>query len=97
MTLVPSSVYISSRRQHTTFDCDWSSDVCSSDLTGLCVTSVSGGEIVVPGSRDEAIAAFGDGEDVTVLAGGTILMPELNYGRIRPARTILLHDRKSVV
>src|SRR5205085_5904568 len=22
----------SSRRRHTTFDCDWSSDVCSSDL-----------------------------------------------------------------
>src|SRR5688572_33429634 len=24
----------SSRRRHTRFDCDWSSDVCSSDLTG---------------------------------------------------------------
>src|SRR5205085_3464615 len=23
----------SSRRRHTSFDCDWSSDVCSSDLT----------------------------------------------------------------
>src|SRR2546430_8205962 len=26
------SVYVASRRRHTTFDCDWSSDVCSSDL-----------------------------------------------------------------
>src|SRR2546430_8910593 len=25
----------SSRRRHTRFDCDWSSDVCSSDLTRL--------------------------------------------------------------
>src|SRR5688572_33092997 len=25
--------YFSSRRRHTRFDCDWSSDVCSSDLT----------------------------------------------------------------
>src|SRR2546430_5110472 len=26
------SLFISSRRRHTRFDCDWSSDVCSSDL-----------------------------------------------------------------
>src|SRR2546430_6995369 len=26
-------VFFSSRRRHTRFDCDWSSDVCSSDLT----------------------------------------------------------------
>src|SRR2546430_7368237 len=26
------SVFFSSRRRHTRFDCDWSSDVCSSDL-----------------------------------------------------------------
>src|SRR2546430_614044 len=25
------SVFFSSRRRHTRFDCDWSSDVCSSD------------------------------------------------------------------
>src|SRR5712691_7600374 len=28
------SVFISRRRRHTRFDCDWSSDVCSSDLFG---------------------------------------------------------------
>src|SRR5256886_9796944 len=26
--------FFSSRRRHTRFDCDWSSDVCSSDLSG---------------------------------------------------------------
>src|SRR5688572_31966499 len=26
-------LFFSSRRRHTRFDCDWSSDVCSSDLT----------------------------------------------------------------
>src|SRR2546430_1359053 len=26
--------FFSSRRRHTIFDCDWSSDVCSSDLKG---------------------------------------------------------------
>src|SRR2546427_5011063 len=27
--------FFSSRRRHTRFDCDWSSDVCSSDLISL--------------------------------------------------------------
>src|SRR5256886_3618445 len=27
--------FFSSRRRHTRFDCDWSSDVCSSDLTAF--------------------------------------------------------------
>src|SRR2546430_5872393 len=27
--------FFSSRRRHTRFDCDWSSDVCSSDLSPL--------------------------------------------------------------
>src|SRR2546430_11323437 len=29
------SFFFSSRRRHTRFDCDWSSDVCSSDLEFL--------------------------------------------------------------
>src|SRR2546427_1283152 len=31
--------FFSSRRRHTRFDCDWSSDVCSSDLFGLSLKS----------------------------------------------------------
>src|SRR2546430_5654132 len=31
--------FFSSRRRHTRFDCDWSSDVCSSDLSGARVFS----------------------------------------------------------
>ena len=34
-------------------------------------------KILVPESREAAIAAFADGGDVTVFGGGTILMPEL--------------------
>src|SRR2546427_9217824 len=30
--LLPVFFFFSSRRRHTRFDCDWSSDVCSSDL-----------------------------------------------------------------
>src|SRR2546430_13569359 len=32
--------FFSSRRRHTRFDCDWSSDVCSSDLAAKKVTVV---------------------------------------------------------
>ena len=35
---------------------------------------------------------FGDGSGVTVLAGGTILMPEVTYGRYpKGGRTLMLH------
>src|SRR5260370_29551340 len=33
--LIFSFFFFSSRRRHTRFKCDWSSDVCSSDLTYL--------------------------------------------------------------
>src|SRR3989475_3402568 len=32
--------FFSSRRRHTRFDCDWSSDVCSSDLTCAVITTI---------------------------------------------------------
>src|SRR2546430_10947181 len=31
--------FFSSRRRHTRFDCDWSSDVCSSDLSPVTKTN----------------------------------------------------------
>jgi carbon-monoxide dehydrogenase medium subunit len=55
-------------------------------------TSLEAAELVVPASRDEAVEAFGDGSGVTVFGGGTILMPEINYGRLRPARVLMLRD-----
>src|SRR2546430_3841922 len=33
--------FFSSRRRHTRFDCDWSSDVCSSDLIGRLTVYVA--------------------------------------------------------
>jgi carbon-monoxide dehydrogenase medium subunit len=48
-------------------------------------------EILMPASADDAVHAFGDGRDVTVFAGGTILMPMLAYGRYPQAgRTLML-------
>ncbi len=47
-------------------------------------------ELLFPGSPDEAASFFGDGAGVTVFAGGTILMPEIAAGRVRPGRTLML-------
>src|SRR2546430_5538404 len=44
--------FFSSRRRHTRFDCDWSSDVCSSDLS---VSGTPGGSLP-PGVPDTLYA-----------------------------------------
>jgi carbon-monoxide dehydrogenase medium subunit len=54
------------------------------------MTSLEAAQVIAPTSRAEAVDAFGDGSGVIVLGGGTILMPELNYGRLRPERVLLL-------
>ena len=46
--------------------------------------------VLVPTSADEALAAFGDGTGVTVVAGGTIVVPEITAGRLHPERALLL-------
>ncbi len=58
----------------------------------MTATSLADAQVIAPSSRAEAVKAFGDGTDVTVLGGGTILMPELNYGRLRPERVLLLQN-----
>src|SRR5256886_7735157 len=66
--------FFSSRRRHTRFDCDWSSDVCSSDLGGSPVEpggyrGVEGGEIdatVEARGLPVAVRHGGDGVGVDV-------------------------------
>src|SRR5256886_12713915 len=43
--------FFSSRRRHTRFDCDWSSDVCSSDLNGgvKALTAIRGVTLITVG------------------------------------------------
>src|SRR5688572_31424427 len=55
--------FFSSRRRHTRFDCDWSSDVCSSDLLGYLdfLSLYSGARIVLTdsGGIQEETTALG--------------------------------------
>jgi carbon-monoxide dehydrogenase medium subunit len=48
-------------------------------------------ETLIPTSPEEAARLFGDGDDLTVFGGGTILLPEIAAGRLNPARALLLH------
>jgi carbon-monoxide dehydrogenase medium subunit len=48
-------------------------------------------QIFIPESEAQAVEQFGDGDGVTVFAGGTILMPEIAHGRYpRGGRTLML-------
>jgi len=48
-------------------------------------------EALVPTSAEEAARLYGDGEGVVVFAGGTILLPEISAGRLKPERALMLH------
>jgi carbon-monoxide dehydrogenase medium subunit len=48
-------------------------------------------EALIPASPEEAAQLFGEGHGITVIAGGTILLPDITAGRIAPARALLLH------
>jgi carbon-monoxide dehydrogenase medium subunit len=48
-------------------------------------------EALIPTSPDEAASLFGEGKNLTVFGGGTILLPEIASGRLKPTRALMLH------
>src|SRR3954454_8060635 len=48
-------------------------------------------EALIPASPEEAAQIFGAGQGITVIAGGTIVLPDITAGRITPTRALLLH------
>jgi carbon-monoxide dehydrogenase medium subunit len=48
-------------------------------------------DVLFPASADEAATLYGDGEGITVFAGGTIILPEIAAGRLVPERALMLH------
>jgi aerobic carbon-monoxide dehydrogenase medium subunit len=59
-------------------------------MAGASVALDAATEVLTPGSEDEAVAAFGDGSEVVVVGGGTIVVPEMTFRRLRPSRALLL-------
>jgi CO/xanthine dehydrogenase FAD-binding subunit len=66
-------------------------DRCLTRAAGLNIESAMAAEALVPTSADEAIDLFGNGDGITVFAGGTILMPEIASGRLKLSRALMLH------
>jgi CO/xanthine dehydrogenase FAD-binding subunit len=59
-------------------------------MAAASVATNAATEVLVPGSEDEAIAAFGDGAEVVVVGGGTIVVPDMTYRRLRPTKALML-------
>src|SRR2546430_11196915 len=68
MSGVNLSFFFSSRRRHTRFDCDWSSDVCSSDLPLHSLTAAVQAAFAPQGLLSRAEALFLPREGQTRMA-----------------------------
>src|SRR5688572_33212016 len=53
--------FFSSRRRHTRFDCDWSSDVCSSDLAFMATSKMPVTAPIIRNSGKEASQCVNEG------------------------------------
>src|SRR2546430_4136750 len=83
--------FFSSRRRHTRFDCDWSSDVCSSDLfhnSPLAPTNVR--TIVINPSNTREVLFVDGGLNLAAMK----LVAELGF---QTGKDQSFADRKSVV
>src|SRR2546430_9241817 len=89
MSLYICFFFFSSRRRHTRFDCDWSSDVCSSDiLRRRADQEQPGNEALV--HRQKIVAAFHRHLAHAVPALADRIQPV-----VRHEMTIDIQDRKS--
>src|SRR5688572_32608662 len=57
--------FFSSRRRHTRFDCDWSSDVCSADLDGRALAADDLVAALDRHLRVRAVILQADAEEIT--------------------------------
>src|SRR5438270_9325668 len=74
-------VFFSSRRRHTRFDCDWSSDVCSSDLKAGAEIEAPAAGIVTDVKWEE-----GYGNMLTLDHGGGVVTRYAHCSTILVAR-----------
>src|SRR5260370_6373484 len=77
-------LFVSSRRRHTRFKCDWSSDVCSSDLASLTQTRAAG----------YGLCFF---EDLVRIAPTWEQVKSLNICRVCHARVLAEHLEKAPI
>src|SRR5690625_6425982 len=74
--------FFSSRRRHTRWPRDWSSDVCSSDLQLFSISNSSGSQ---SGERPSELAA--DPSGITI----ALYNPAISYGETTGSRAVLVY------
>src|SRR2546430_7937903 len=65
--------FFSSRRRHTRFDCDWSSDVCSSDLEHVQMRSYNPNYDGHPGQIKRAAKLLARAKKPVLYVGGGVI------------------------
>src|SRR5256886_9306962 len=88
-SLAACSFFFSSRRRHTRFDCDWSSDVCSSDLYWL-----NASELILPLATDSRQLRRARAQTAKSSVA-KMLLPLMGSQRGSPGRVRPFVDRKS--
>src|SRR2546430_13556356 len=78
--------FFSSRRRHTRFDCDWSSDVCSSDLAQAAA-----------GAAQAACQDVSRSQLLPNLCGGHLLVPVREHSRRSEEHTSELQSQSNLV
>src|SRR5260370_9247401 len=88
--------FFSSRRRHTRFKCDWSSDVCSSDLFHHVGRQVVEDFWELAHSVGQGRAAFYRGADTgqRLLEGRILLVGRQNFQTLHQWQASVDHDRK---
>src|SRR5207237_6650220 len=84
--------FFSSRRRHTRFKCDWSSDVCSSDLALLARSAFDYVIIETVGTGQEAMPFQKNG-----IVDQTVLVMNPDYGSRLQLQKIVMLDLADIV
>src|SRR5205085_2985355 len=87
--------FFSSRRRHTRFDCDWSSDVCSSDLRIAARADCSGGHVITGGCLRNRCGEFRVPRRIGGYVGVSEICPALAVSaRINAGRRVRSEERR---
>src|SRR2546422_4704750 len=84
VTLIPRVFFFSSRRRHTRCSRDWSSDVCSSELT-------KNGKSTALGEREARLLRYLIERKGTILSRDELLQEVWGYKSIPLTRTVDVH------
>src|SRR5438309_7856451 len=85
--------FFSSRRRHTRWNCDWSSDVCSSDLRVPAVKLLFALKVTTPFVTEKDVKVATPGQDPVQAAKGAARLVTSVSGALVPIEIVLVAVR----